>query len=60
MFMKPFFEFIAIGLTALCILLMAFVATPVAIVSGSILILLSGVALYWHYVRLGTSNGDFG
>jgi len=54
MFTKPIFETLPILITALSLLLIAFVHHPVAIVAGAGLIIMSSLLLYRHYTELGT------
>ncbi|MGD8925965.1 MAG: hypothetical protein PVG20_03900 [Thioalkalispiraceae bacterium] len=55
MFAKPIFETLPILITALSLLLIAFVHHPVALISGAGLIVASCIMIYRHYTELGTA-----
>ena len=55
MFTRQIFETLPIMLIALSILLIALVHTPLALITGSAVILANCVMLYRRYVDLGTN-----
>ena len=55
MFTRQIFETLPIALIALSFLLMVLVHTPLALISGSALILVNCVVLYRRYTELGTN-----
>lgn len=54
MLTRQIFETLPIALIALSILVMALIHTPLALMTGSALIIVSCIAMYRRYVVLGT------
>ena len=54
MFTRQIFETLPIALIALSILCMVLVHTPLALIAGSALIVVSCVVMYRRYLELGT------
>lgn len=54
MFTRQIFETLPIALIALSILFMVLVHTPLALITGSALIVMSCIVMYRRYVELGT------
>ena len=54
MFTRQIFETLPIALIALSILFMVLTHTPLALITGSALIVMSCVVMYRRYVELGT------
>jgi len=55
MFTRQIFETLPIAVIALSILLMALIHTPLALIAGGLVILLSCIILYRRYLELGTN-----
>jgi hypothetical protein len=54
MIVKAVYELLAIGATAVSLVIMVFAPSLISLALGSIVIVSSGVLLYRHYMELGT------